>query len=134
MSSSSSVGFNDHFHWISTRSAWQDIQYHRQLRAQSIQQDQDNMDAANTAMFNAQQNNISTGATNAAQAALTRLQTTANAQSDAINSQIDSAQSLLTQTQTATSSSTTSTASSTSSNVLTSSSASSTSSWVDTIA
>jgi hypothetical protein len=110
---SSSVGFNNHFHWINTRSAWQDIEYHRQLRAQSIQQDQDTTDAANSAMFNAQQNKISAAATNAAQAALTRIKAAAKAKNDAVTAQIDSAQSVLTQAQKATASATSTTTSST---------------------
>jgi hypothetical protein len=106
-----------HFNWLPRKSAWQDMQDRRQQRAKYIQNDLDNMDAINTSMSTALQNNITGASTNAAQAAVTRLQALANTTSANITAQIDAAQSVLNQTQTA-STSTTSTTSTTDTSVL----------------
>lgn len=91
-------GINNHFGWVTQRSAYQDIEYHRQKRAEFAAQDQANMDAMNTAMSSALQNQISTSATNAAQQALDRVKAAAQAKIDANTKQIDDAQSLVDQT------------------------------------
>src|SRR4051812_25240948 len=88
-----------HFQWLSTRSAWQDMEYHRQKRAEGLAQDQANMDAVNNAMATALQNKISQASNNAAQAALTRLKAAANAKLAATTKQIDDAQNLINTTQ-----------------------------------
>jgi hypothetical protein len=95
---SSYGGINNHFGWVKQRSAWQDMEYHRQKRAEYAAQDQANMDAMNAAMSGALQNQISVSSTNAAQQALDRVKAAAQAKVDANNKQIDDAQNLLDQT------------------------------------
>jgi hypothetical protein len=92
------VGFK-HFHWINTRSAWQDMQYHRARRAEGLAQDQANMDAVNTAMSAALQNKISQSSNNAAQAALDRVKAATKAKLTSTTQQIDDAQQLIDTTQ-----------------------------------
>jgi hypothetical protein len=106
-----------HFNWLPRKSAWREMQDRRQQRAKFIQSDLDNMDAVNTSMSSALQNNITGAATNAAQAALTRVQAKAKTTSDTITRQIDAAQSVLNQAQ-AGSTSVVSTTSTTDSSVL----------------
>jgi hypothetical protein len=92
------VGFK-HFHWINTRSAWQDMEYHRQKRAEGLAQDQANMDAVNTAMSTALQNRISQSSNNAAQAALDRVKAATKAKLSNTTRQLDDAQKLIDTTQ-----------------------------------
>ena len=115
----SGTGINNHFGWVKQRSAWQDIQYHRQKRAEFAAQDQANMDAMNTALSTALQNNISGASTNAAQAPLKRVQSAAQDNVDANNKQIDDAQNLLNQASKAAGSSTTTTSSASSTTSIT---------------
>ena len=91
-------GINNHFGWVKQRSAWQDMEYHRQKRAEFAAQDQANLDAINSAMSNALQNKISQSANLSANAALKRVQDAAKAKIDETTKQIDAAQSLVDQT------------------------------------
>jgi hypothetical protein len=100
------VGFK-RIKWFKTRSAYEDMQYRRQRRAEAIKKHLELADNVNTAMSNAQQNKISGMSTVAAQAALKRVQGMAKAKSTEITRQIDSAQRLVDTTQASTSSSTT---------------------------
>jgi hypothetical protein len=88
------VGFR-RFKWLSTPSAWQNMQNRRERRGAAIKAHLDMMDGINAALSNAQQNQLSGMAKNAAQAALTRVQADAKAKSAAVVNQIDSAQSVL---------------------------------------
>ena len=88
------VGFR-RIKWFNPPSAWQDMQHRRERRSAAIKAHLDMMDAVNTAFSAAQQNNISGVATNAAQAALKRIQADAKAKSAEILKHIDSAQSVL---------------------------------------
>jgi hypothetical protein len=72
-------GINNHFGWVKQRSAWQDMEYHRQKRAEYAAQDKANLDAMNSAMSGALQNRISQSANLSAQAALKRVQDAAKA-------------------------------------------------------
>jgi hypothetical protein len=92
------VGFK-RIKWFKNRSAWQDMEYHRKRRAEAIKHHLELMDAVNTALSGAQQNRITGMSSNAAQAALARIQTDAKAKSAEITKQVDSAQSLVDQTQ-----------------------------------
>lgn len=92
------VGFTG-FRWLSNRSAWQDMEYHRARRAEGLKQDQANMEAVNSAMANALQNRISQASNLAAEAALKRVKAAAQAKLDARNKQIDDAQKLIATTQ-----------------------------------
>src|SRR4051794_24508328 len=92
------VGFTG-FRWLSNRSAWQDMEYHRARRAEGLQQDQANMEAVNSAMSNALQNRISQSSNNAAEAALKRVKAAAQAKLDAGTKQIDNVQKLIDTTQ-----------------------------------
>jgi hypothetical protein len=87
------------FNWLPQRSAWQQMQSWRAKRAAAVQKYLDNMDTVSTSMGNALQNNITQSATNAAQAALSRIQNSAKATSAKLTSQIDSAQSVIDQAQ-----------------------------------
>jgi hypothetical protein len=111
----SGTGINNHFGWVKQRSAWQDIEYHRQKRAEYAAQDQANMDAMNTAMSTALQNKISQSSNLSANAALKRVQDAAKAKIDETTKQLDDAQSLVDQTSQAASANSTTTTSSTSS-------------------
>ena len=90
----SSVG-TTHFNWLPTRSAWQELEYHRVLRAAALQDELDAVTAINSAMSAALQNNISGSATNAAQAALKRVQAAAKAKNAETTKNIDQAQKLI---------------------------------------
>ena len=103
----SGTGINNHFGWVKQRSAWQDIEYHRQKRAEFAAQDQANLDSMNTAMSTALQNKISQSSNLSAQAALKRVQSAAKAKLDETTKQIDDAQSLVDQTSKTTSTATT---------------------------
>jgi hypothetical protein len=98
------VGFR-HFKWLNTPSAWQDMQHRRERRAALIKQHLDMMAGINSALSNALQNKISGSSSNAAQAALKRVQADGKAKSAEITKQIDSAQGVLDQTKAATGSS-----------------------------
>jgi hypothetical protein len=100
------------FGWVKQRTAWQDIEYHRQKRAEFAAQDQANMDAMNTAMSNALQNRITQSSNLSAQAALKRVQSAAQSKIDETTKQIDAAQSLVDQTSKTASTATTTTTSS----------------------
>jgi hypothetical protein len=91
-------GISNHFGWVKRRSAWQDMEYHRQKRAEFAKQDQANLDAMNTAMSSALQNRISQSANLSAQAALKRVQDAAKAKLDETTKQLDNAQSLVDRT------------------------------------
>ena len=91
------VGFR-RFKWFNTPSAYQDMQHRRERRAAAIKQHLDMMDGINAALSNTLQNNISGKSSNAANAALARLQADAKAKSAEMTKQIDSAQSLVDQT------------------------------------
>jgi hypothetical protein len=108
----SGTGINNHFGWVKQRSAWQDIEYHRQKRAEFAAQDQASLDAMNTAMSTALQNKISQSSNLSAQAALKRVQDAATAKIDETTKQIDDAQSLVDQTSKTTSTTPTATSSS----------------------
>jgi len=97
------VGFR-RIKWFNTQTAWQDMQHRRERRAAAIKQHLDMMDGINTAVSNALQNNISGMSSNAAQAALQRVQADAKAKSAELTKQIDSAQSVLDQTKAGTTS------------------------------
>ena len=88
------VGFR-RIKWFNTRSAWQDMQHHRERRSAAIKQHLDMVDGINVALANAQQNQISGMASNAAHAALNRVQAVAKAKSAEIVNQIDNAQNVL---------------------------------------
>jgi beta-phosphoglucomutase-like phosphatase (HAD superfamily) len=103
------------FSFIRTRSAWQDIQYHRARRAAALKEDQANMDAVNAAMANALQNKISTSSNIAANAALKRIQAAAKAKNAETTKQLDNAQRLIDQTKASLAASSTTTTSSSSS-------------------
>jgi hypothetical protein len=105
-------GINNHFGWVKQRSAYQDIEYHRQKRAEYAAQDQANLDSMNTAMSTALQNKISQSANLSANAALKRVQDAAKAKIDETTKQIDDAQSLVDQTSKTASTTTTTTTSS----------------------
>jgi sensor histidine kinase regulating citrate/malate metabolism len=92
------VGFR-RISWVKTRSAWQDMQYHRKRRAAAIKRHTAMMDAINAAFSAAQQNKISGMANNAAQAALKRVQALGQTKLDEMTKKIESAQSLVDQTQ-----------------------------------
>jgi hypothetical protein len=94
----SGYGINNHFGWVKQRSAYQDMEYHRQKRAEFAAQDQANLDAMNTAMSTALQNKISQSSNLSAQAALKRVQDAAKAKIDETTKQLDDAQSLVDQT------------------------------------
>jgi hypothetical protein len=102
------------FNWRPRKSAWQDMHDRRAKRAEAIQKDLATMDTVNMSMSNALQNRITGAASNAAQAALVRLQNSAKASSELMTKQIDAAQSVLNQAQTQTSSAADSTTSATS--------------------
>ncbi len=87
-----------HFNWLPQRSAWQDIEYHRALRAEAMKQDLANMDLINSAMSTALQNNITGATNNAANAALKRIQAATKAKSAETIKQLDNAQSLVDKT------------------------------------
>ena len=87
------------FRWLSNRSAWQDMEYHRARRAEGLKQDQASMEAVNSAMSNALQNRITQSSNNAAEAALKRVKAAAQAKLDASTKQIDDAQRLIDTTQ-----------------------------------
>jgi hypothetical protein len=87
------------FNWLPQQSAWQQMQSWRAKRAAAVQKYLDNMDTVSTSMGNALQNNITQSATNAAQAALSRIQNSAKTTSAKLTSQIDSAQSVIDQAQ-----------------------------------
>ena len=92
------VGFK-RIKWFKSRSAYQDMQQHRERRAEFNKKQQAMMDAVNAAMSNAQQNKI-TGMTNlAAQAAQKRVQEMAKLKADELTKQIDDAKSLVEKTQ-----------------------------------
>ncbi len=95
------------FGWVKQRSAWQDMEYHRQKRAEYAAQDQANMDSINTSMSTALQNRISQSANISAQAALKRVQAAAKAKLADTTKQIDAAQSLIDKTSGASSTTTT---------------------------
>src|SRR5690348_6631903 len=99
------VGFR-HFKWLNTPSAWQDLQQRRQRRAAAIQQQLDRMNSINTALTSAHQDQISGAASNAAHAALSRVQAEGKAKSAEITKQIDNAQSVLDAAKSATGSTT----------------------------
>ena len=86
------------FGWVKQRTAYQDMEYHRQKRAEYAAQDQANMDSINTAMSNAMQSKISGLANLAGEAALKRVQTAAKAKLAETTKQIDDAQSMVDQT------------------------------------
>ena len=88
------VGFK-RIKWFNSRSAYQDMQYHRQRRAAAIQKNLEMMDAVNTALSDTQQNKISGLSMLSAQAAMQRVQDLAKAKSQEITKRIDSAQSLV---------------------------------------
>jgi hypothetical protein len=88
------VGFR-RIKWFNTPSAWQDMQNRRERRSAAIKAHLDMMDGVNTALSGALQNNISGIATNAVQAAASRIQADAKAKSAEITKQIDSAQKVL---------------------------------------
>ena len=90
------------FGWVKQRSAWQDMEYHRQKRAEYAAQDQANMDSINNAMSTALQNRISKSADISAQVALKRVQDAAKAKLEETTKQIDAAQSLVDKTSKAT--------------------------------
>ena len=92
------VGFR-RIKWLNMRSAWKDMQYHRERRAAAIKRHTAMMDAINAAMSNAQQNKIAGLSRNAAQAALKRVQSQAIAKTTEMTAQIDKAQKLVDQTQ-----------------------------------
>jgi hypothetical protein len=106
------------FGWVKQRSAWQDMEYHRQKRAEYAAQDKANMDSMNNAMSTALQNKISQSANLSANAALKRVQAAAKAKINETTKQIDDAQSLVDQTAKTTGSTGTTTSSSSSSKVL----------------
>ena len=86
------------FGWVKQRSAWQDMEYHRQKRAEYAAQDQANMDSINNSMSTALQNRISQSANISAQAALKRVQAAAKAKLAETTKQIDDAQNLIDKT------------------------------------
>jgi len=88
------VGFK-RIKWFKSRSAYQDMQYRRQRRAEAIQRHMDMMEGINAAMSAAQQNRISGLSTLAAQAGIKRVQEMANAKAAEVTKQIDSAQSVV---------------------------------------
>jgi hypothetical protein len=88
------VGFR-RFRWLNTPSAWQDMQHRRERRGALIKAHLDMMAGINAALSSAQQNQISGMATNAAHAALNRVQGDAKAKNAEVVKQIDSAQSVL---------------------------------------
>ena len=101
--------------WIRTRSAWQDMEYHRIRRAAAMKEDQANMDLINSAMSNALQNNITGASNNAANAALKRIQAAAKAKNAETIKALDKAQSLVDKTKASLAASSTTTVSSSSS-------------------
>jgi hypothetical protein len=100
------------FGWVKQRTAYQDMEYHRQKRAEYAAQDKANMDSINTAMSNAMQNKISGLANLAGEVALKRVQAAAKAKIAETTKQIDDAQSLVDQTQKSVDSTSTTTTSS----------------------
>jgi beta-phosphoglucomutase-like phosphatase (HAD superfamily) len=103
------VGGFKRFNWLPMQPAWKEMEYHRARRAQFAKQDQDNLDAMNTAMSNALQNRITQSSNLYATAALKRVQAVAKAKTDETLKQIDDAQKLLDRTKASTASSTSST-------------------------
>ena len=99
------VGFK-RIKWLKSRSAYQDMQHHRQRRAEFTKKHQAMMDAVNVAMANAQQNKI-TGLSNlAAEAAVKRVREVAMAKADELTKQIDDAKGLVEKTKAGSTSST----------------------------
>ncbi len=98
-----------HMRWLSSRSAWQDMEYHRAKRAEAIAQDQANMDAVNSAMSSALQNKITISSNNAAKAALKRVQAATKAKSDQTTKQIDDTLKLIDKTKASAATTTTAT-------------------------
>ena len=99
------VGFK-RIKWLKSRSAYQDMQQHRQRRAEFTKKHQAMMDAVNLAMANAQQNKI-TGLSNlAAEAAVKRVRELALAKTDELTKQIDDAKGLVDKTRASTTPST----------------------------
>jgi hypothetical protein len=99
------VGFK-RIKWLKSRSAYQDMQYHRQRRAEFNKKHQAVMDAANMAISNAQYNKISGLSNLAAEAAVKRVQQMAMAKADELTKHIDDAKSLVDKTTASTGSST----------------------------
>jgi hypothetical protein len=90
-----------HFNFISRPSAWQAMQQQHARMAKISSDFQDASSSASSTMFGAIDDQVSGLATNAAQAALTRVQAEVQAKADASTKQLDDAQSLIDQTQTA---------------------------------
>jgi hypothetical protein len=99
------VGFK-RIKWLKSRSAYQDMQYHRQRRAEFTKKHQAMMDAVNLAMSNAQHNKITGSSNLAAEAAVKRVREMALAKADELTKQIDDAKSLVDKTTASTGSST----------------------------
>ena len=97
------VGFK-RIKWLKNRSAYQDMQYHRQRRAEFTKKHQAMMDAVNLAMTNAQQNKITASSNLAAEAAVKRVREVALAKADEMTKRIDEAKALVDKTQAGTSS------------------------------
>ena len=99
------VGFK-RIKWFRSKSAYQDMQQHRQRRAEFTKKHQAMMDAVNLAMTNAQQNKI-TGLSNlAAEAAVKRVREMAMAKADELTKRVDDAKSLVDKTKAGTGTST----------------------------
>lgn len=75
--------------WLSSRSAWQEMEYHRAKRAEFAQSDQSSMDSMNNAMTTALQSKISGSATLAGNAALKRVQAAAKAKQAEAQKQLE---------------------------------------------
>ncbi len=99
------VGFK-RIKWFKNRSAYQDMQQHRQRRAEFTRKHQAMMDAVNLAMSNAQYNKISGLSNLAAEAAVKRVREMALAKTDELTKQIDDAKGLVDKTKASTTSST----------------------------
>ena len=91
------VGFK-RIKWLKSRSAYQDMQQHRQRRAEFTKKHQAMMDAVNLAMSNAQHNKISGLSNLAAEAAVKRVRAMALAKADELTKQIDDAKGLVDKT------------------------------------
>ena len=91
------VGFK-RIKWLKSRSAYQDMQYHRQRRAEFTKKHQAMMEAVNLAMSNAQHNKITGSSNLAAEAAVKRVREMALAKADELTKQIDDAKSLVDKT------------------------------------